>query len=524
MADVEKEAVSTAGPQQQGPLPIVFDDAEMDRMGRIRPEVFKSVWVEIGFVICILTSSIVAEFLISGFNVLLPVVIEELQIDPNKRTWPANVFALVAGALLLPFGRLADMYGGYVIFLFGLVWMAAWSLIGGFSINFIMLVMCRALQGIGAAAFLPAGIMLLGSVYRPGPRKNVVFSFYGACAPFGFFFGICLAGLSGQYLTWGWFFWIGAILLMVVVAGTVAFVPNDRKNPKDTVMDWWGLASSFAALIFLVFSLTGSGQFGWKSPQILTTLILGIVLLAVFIYIEAKVAFQPLLPLSLFSVKYMKLLVLCLFLSYGSFGIYLFYASFHMETVLHISPLLSAGWFAPMAITGIVIGTLGGMILHRLSGTVMLMIATIGFMIASLLFALTPDRPLYWAWILPAMVCASIGIDITFNISNIYITSNVPSDQQGLAGALINVILFVGMSIWLGIADYAVSTKAGLGLKASYNVGFWLGVAAAGVALLTVVGGIRIGKAKSDLTVEERQELEQEILRRRIASASENRK
>ncbi|PVH99292.1 major facilitator superfamily transporter [Periconia macrospinosa] len=519
VVDVEKEAATDGGTHQQS-RPIIFDDAEIDKMGRIRPEVFRNVWVEIGFCICILTSSIVAEFLISGFNVLLPVVIEDLQIDPSKRTWPANVFALVTGALLLPFGRLADMYGGYVVFLFGLTWMAVWSLIGGFSINFIMLVMCRALQGIGAAAFLPAGIMLLGSVYRPGPRKNVVFSFYGACAPFGFFFGICLAGLSGQYLTWGWFFWIGTILLGVVVVGSVFLVPNDRKSPQDIVMDWWGLGSSFAALILLVYAFTDSAHYGWKSPQILVTLILGIGLFAGFLYIEAKVAIQPLLPLSLFQLKYMKSLVFCLFLSYGSFGIYLFYASFYMETVLHISPLLSAGWFAPLAITGIVIGTLGGFVLHRLTGTVMLAISTIGFLISSLLFALTPDHPSYWAWILPAMICASIGIDITFNISNIFITSNVPADQQGLAGALINVLLFVGMSIWLGIADYAVSTDAHLGLKVSYNVGFYLAVAIAGLALLLVLGRIRIGKAKSDLTVAERDELEQELLRRRNAGVS----
>jgi MFS family permease len=61
-------------------------------------------------------------------------------------------------------GRLADMYGGKIVFNAGLVWLLIWSIIAGFSKNYIMLILCRALQGFGPAAFLPSGIMLLGSI------------------------------------------------------------------------------------------------------------------------------------------------------------------------------------------------------------------------------------------------------------------------------------------------------------------------------------------------------------------------
>lgn len=80
--------------------------------------------------------------------------------------------------------------------------MAVWSLIAGFSINPLMLDFCRALQGFGPAAYLPAGVMLLSNAYRPGPRKNLVFSLYGTCAVVGFFAGIFFAGLVGQYMHW----------------------------------------------------------------------------------------------------------------------------------------------------------------------------------------------------------------------------------------------------------------------------------------------------------------------------------
>jgi MFS family permease len=78
------------------------------------------------------------------------------------------------------------MYGGFPLYVGGMAWLAIWSLIAGFSTNEYMLDFCRALQGLGPAAFLPSSMMLLGSIYRPGPRKNLIFSLYGAAAPVGF--------------------------------------------------------------------------------------------------------------------------------------------------------------------------------------------------------------------------------------------------------------------------------------------------------------------------------------------------
>ena len=95
-------------------------------------------------------------------------------------------------------------------------------------------------------------------------------------------------------------------------------------------MDWLGCGTSILALILLVYAITDSAHVsrGWASPQILVTSILGVLLLGAFVYVEGWVAKHPILPFSLFKPKYMKPLVLCLFLCYGSFGIYLFYVSF----------------------------------------------------------------------------------------------------------------------------------------------------------------------------------------------------
>ena len=159
-SDTDLERMSTA--QDRG-IRNSFSAAELERLGRERPDAFQSIWVEIGFCFSLLGSMFTVEYFISGFNILLPTLSVALKIPSQAETWPASVPSLVTGALLLPMGRLSDMFGGYVVFVSGLVWFLIWSVIAGFSQNYLMLVFCRALQGLGPAAFLPAGIMLLGS-------------------------------------------------------------------------------------------------------------------------------------------------------------------------------------------------------------------------------------------------------------------------------------------------------------------------------------------------------------------------
>lgn len=256
----------------------------------------------------------------------------DLDIPEQSRTWPASIFSLITGSLLLPVGRLSDMYGGYTIYTFGLTWFFIWSLIGGFSQNYTMLILCRALQGVGAAAFLPSAITLLGKIYRPGPRKNLIFSLYGASSPLGFFSGIFFGGLSGQTLPWPWYFWVGACVMLLVTVTGFLYVPSDRQALRSptAAMDWLGAGTIIPGLILVVFALTDSSHAPqqWRTPYILATFLCGCGLLAAAVYIEGWVATNPLLPFDVFHVKHMKPLLVSLFFSYGVFGMYLFYASF----------------------------------------------------------------------------------------------------------------------------------------------------------------------------------------------------
>lgn len=198
-----------------------------------------------------------------------------------------------------------------------------------------MLIVARAMQGFGPAAFLPTGIMLLGQTYRPGPRKNLIFSLYGAFAPLGFYLGVIVGGVTGDFLSWRWYFWLGSIIIFVCWLSAVFSLPKSQGPPQgqggeDAKMDFGGMLTIVPALVLIVFAVTDGAHapHGWATNYVLITFVLGVVLLGIAFYVEGWISAQPLLPASLFRPKYMKTLIVSLTFSYGTFGIYLYYASF----------------------------------------------------------------------------------------------------------------------------------------------------------------------------------------------------
>jgi MFS family permease len=467
---------------------------------------------------------------VSGFTVILPTLVTRLHIPAASSTWPASAFSLTVASFLMVFARLADMYGGYPHYVAGFVWLAIWSLVAGFSTNEVMLNFCRALQGLGPAAFLPSSVMIMGSVYRPGPRKNLVFSIYGASAAIGFFIGIFFAGLTAQYISWHWYFWIGAILSAITAVTSYATVPSDiqekNKSSGKDKMDWFGAILISAGLILFTFAIIDSSHAPdqWKTPYIYVLFIIGSILLLSSVYVEGWVAAQPLLPPSLFRVSRMPALFIALFFTYGSLGIYLLYATFYVERIMGASPLQVVAWYVPMALGGCIIATFGGFILHLLHGTILIIIAGTSWIVAPLLFAIAPVGANYWAYIFPSMICATVGIDITFTVANIFITTSLPRKQQGLAGGVTMLLLHFGIAVTLGFADIINTyTVNSLGDKKSYQAVFWFEVGCAATALVIMILFVKIKKAESELTVDERAELEEAISGAAVRASDERR-
>lgn len=491
-------------------------EAKIERLGRARPPEFKTAWSEIAFVFSITMSQLLTEYFVSGFTVILPTLIRDLNIPQASSVWPATAFSLVIASTLLVFGRLGDMWGGYPVFLWGLAWLLTWSVIAGFSINPLMLDFCRALQGLGASAFLPTGVMLMGSLYRPGPRKNLVFALYGTSAVVGFFVGIFVAGIVGQFLRWGFYFWIGAALTTITLGTSIFSIPNSRTGrvQNDIKMDWLGAATIVSGLVLVVFAITESAhaEKGWRTPYIPTLFVVGCLSLCLAVYVEGWVSELPLLPADVFAVPAMKPLLLALFLLYGTWGIFSVYGTLYFQRIMGATPLQVVAWYVPLGVAGLILSTIEGFILHLVPGRVLLITSGLGALGSQILLAFVPPGGSYWAWIFPATILSTIGIDLSTILMTVFITTNFPSSRQGLAGGLINSILQLGVAVCLGLTDLIQSsTVEEYGLRKSYKNTFWFGVAAGLLSLLLMITWGKIPKAKSDLTPDEKAELERQL-------------
>lgn len=192
-------------------------------------------------------------------------------------------------------------------------------------------------------------------------------------------------------------------------------------------------------------------------------------------------------------------------------------SAYSIEEVLHATPIQAAVWFIPLALGGFILAIIGGFVLHMVSGHILLIISGLGYVVCTMLFPLIPVSGLstthiYWAYIFPSMACGTIGIDIMYNVTNIFLTTAMPQRLQATAAGLITSLGYLGLAFWLGVAELSVSTWATLhedenpGLRERYQVGFWTGLGLAAFTLCAAIT-VRIGKASADMTADEKDEL-----------------
>ncbi|KAF5694540.1 major facilitator family transporter [Fusarium denticulatum] len=392
---------------QEHDAPLKPSSFNQKELVRNRPACFSNLSSELGFIFAVVDAS------------------------NEARTWPAAAINFTTAVLILPFARLSEIYGGRLLFLGGHACSIVWSVITGFSQNPTILIACRAMQCLGSSAFLPSSVVIMIRIYHPGPRNTLIFGISGASSCIGFYSGIFFGALSAQVLSWKWYFFIGAFFCV-------------------------GLA-------FVAFALTDIGT----SLQGYVALILGIMCLVLFVYIEGWRASQPLVPAEFFKTG------------------------------------------------GFILALVGGFALHILNGRRLLIISCLGLLGASSLFSAIPDSGvlnsfLYWAFVFPAMILAIVGVDITFNTHNFIITTSLPNHLQAVAGALITSLPYPGMAFWLSVVEMATSAQKekrteSLDATNQCQIGFWTGT---GLTLIFIM--VQIQSAEADATADEKAQREWE--------------
>ncbi|KAG0209367.1 hypothetical protein BGX28_010355 [Mortierella sp. GBA30] len=407
-----------------------------------------------------------AQFLdiVNGASVavaLLPIA-DHLHFKASEMLWIVNAYTIAFAGLLLVSGRLGDLFGHRPMFLFGLFWFSSWALVVSFSVSPVMLIISRALQGVGAASTIPTAMALIATNYPPGPQRTRAFSIFGAFGGMGALTGILLAGGLISSIGWEWIFRLSSIVgFMLFALGffSIPLTPLRTVRPK---VDYLGALTATLGVVGIVYYISTGVKDGWVSPKTLPVLFVGLLMIGTFIFIESKVE-APLMPIRIWKNRNFSASVLIAFLSFGMIQGVIYYVNLVFQEVYQWNSLQTALGFLVHAILAIVSFTILGRILHRLSLKPLILT---GFTLrcgTALLFVFVTEHVTYWRLAFPGLIIHVIGAACTLLPVQITAVREADNKDQGLVGAIYNTGLQLGAPFVVAILNIISTATNGNG-------------------------------------------------------------
>jgi EmrB/QacA subfamily drug resistance transporter len=383
-------------------------------------------------------------------NVALPSIQQDLEMSDADLQWIVNAYALVFGGFLLLGGRAGDLVGRKRIFLVGLVIFTIASLLNGLSVNSEMLIVCRGLQGLGAALVAPAALSIITTTFAEGAERAKAMSVWAAIAVGGGAVGLVLGGILVDYLSWPWIFYVNVPVGIAVFIASMREVPESKDERAHKAFDLAGAATVTAGLVILVYAIVKAQEKGWGSAHTLVVGGISLALLAAFVLIERR-SIEPLVRLSIFKVRTVRAAnVAMFFVAAGLFAMF-FFNTLYVQRVLGYSPLEAGLAFLPFT-GGIIIGAgLSQGLVAKVGARELPLIGMGMAIVGMLLFTRLQPGGEYVSDLLPGIMLASIGMGLTFVPITLIATSGIPGADAGLASGLYNTSQQIGGALGLAV-------------------------------------------------------------------------
>jgi EmrB/QacA subfamily drug resistance transporter len=403
----------------------------------------------------LLTVCCLAQFMVildvSIVNVALPSIRATLGFSRTDLQWVINAYAITFAGFLMLSGRAADLVGQRRTFVTGLLVFALASLVGGTAIDQGALVGARALQGLGGAAMAAASLAIITSSFPAGPERFRAIGLWAAMNGAGGAAGTLLGGIITETLSWRWVLLInlpigiGAALVASVV------VAEHRRAEGAGSFDLGGALAITGGLVALVYGIVNAGTSGWGSAEALGPIALGMMLLGLFVLIEARLARAPLVPLRVFASRPLRVANgIVLLFSAALFPMW-YLTTLYLQEVLHMPPLGAGLTFLPMALTIMACASQAGGLVGRfgvravLGGGLTLM--AIGMALFSRIAV--NGSPIVYVMLPGLLVATGIGFSIV--ASTIAATAGAAPGEAGLASGLVNTSRQMGGALGLAI-------------------------------------------------------------------------
>src|SRR6201991_447245 len=177
-----------------------------------------------------------------------------------------SAYAVASGGFLLLGGRASDLLGRRRVLVAGLALYAAGSLLGGLASTPELLLVARAIQGLGGALVFPATLALINTTFAEGPQRNRAVAVWGGTGAAGLVVGVLLGGVLTQAFGWESVFFVNVPLAGIALLLAFALIPADRGREAGPRFDLPGALTAALGITLLVFALVQGPALGWTSP------------------------------------------------------------------------------------------------------------------------------------------------------------------------------------------------------------------------------------------------------------------
>jgi EmrB/QacA subfamily drug resistance transporter len=341
----------------------------------------------------------------------LPTIVGELG-GLNHYSWVATAYLLASTASTPLYGKISDLYGRRPVLLFAIVTFLIGSLAAGLSQSMTQLILFRGVQGLGAGGLLTLAFTIISDVVTPRERGRYQ-GFFGAVFGLSSVAGPLVGGYFAQH-DWRWIFYVNlpiGIAALVLCNQVLRLVHNPRRSHK---IDWLGALALVVGVACLLLGLSwGGSEYAWGSAQIIGLFVLGVVISALFIVIEAR-ASEPILPLRLFRNRTFSLANSAGFaVGFGMFG-GIIYIPLYLQIVKGASPTASGLLMLPMMAGIIITSIAAGAATARIGRYKWFPVFGIAILSVGLLLFSTLDvaSPLWIAFIFMVVVGVGLGLSM----------------------------------------------------------------------------------------------------------------
>jgi EmrB/QacA subfamily drug resistance transporter len=371
-------------------------------------------------------------------NVALPALQAELHATITDVQWVVEAYALFLGALILVGGSMGDQLGRKRVFLFGVTFFTASSVLCGVATSTRVLIVGRALQGMGAAFLVPGSLAIISATFDDAERGRAIGTWSGFSA-ITTAVGPVIGGWLIENLSWRAAFFINVPLAAVVLVLSLRLMDESKDPSRTTKIDWVGALLAILGLGGIVFGLLEWMPLGPRHPLVIGSLSIGVACLALLVVVERR-ASSPMLPLELFRSRTFTLANVLTLLLYGALGVILFLLPLDLIQVQRYTATQAGAALVPFAIIMFVLSRWAGGLINRVGARLPL---TVGPALAALglgLFAHAGIGSTYWSTIFPAVCLLGLGMTITVAPLTTTAMAAVETAHSGVASGVNNTV------------------------------------------------------------------------------------